>query len=137
MCSASPAEVDIADSRQGEITCLWVISDPFACLPNQLIDHRIQVSRPLIGCQLAVCTRPLLENAIGVLDFFATAKLIDDITNEPLDHLANEVTGWEFFLFTEIDELAIQSVAHGPPFVLFDQVGRIDTKGHVVTAQLP
>src|SRR5579871_786244 len=103
----------------------------------ELIDDVFQVAGALEGGELAVGARPLLHNAIGVFYFLAAAKLIDDIADEPFDKFTYQVARWDFRLLAEIDQLAVESVAHGAPLVLFDQVEGVDAEGHIVAAQLP
>ena len=46
---------------------------PFARLLNQLINHRFLVTCALIGGQLAIGARSLLQNAVGVLHLVTAA----------------------------------------------------------------
>src|SRR2546421_6516380 len=111
--------------------------DTFASFFDELINDSIEVVGLFIGCKLAVSTGAFLEDAVGIFDFLAATKFVDDVTQEPFDQFADQVTGRKLFLFTEIDELAIQTVAHSSPFVLFDKIHGVDTEGHIIAAQLP
>src|SRR2546428_13451931 len=111
--------------------------DTFASFFDELINDGMEVVGLFIDCKLPISTGAFLEDAVSIFDLLAATQFVDHITQKPFDQFADEVTGGNFFLFTKVDQLAVQAVAHSSPFVLFDKLRGIDTEGHVVTAQLP
>jgi hypothetical protein len=106
-------------------------------LLDELIDDRLETSGAVIDSELPVGTRPFIKNPKRVLDFLATAEVIDDVIDEPLEHLADESARRKVHLLAEVDELAVETEACRAPLVLLDERLRVDAKRHVVTPQLP
>src|SRR5437764_725083 len=98
---------------------------------KQLIDHVLQVGRAGEGGELAVGAGALLQDAEGVLDLRPTAQVVDHVADEPLDQLAQQVAGRELLLLAQVQQLAVEPVAHRPPLVLVDQGGRVRPAGEV------
>jgi hypothetical protein len=59
----------------------------FAGLGDELVDNALETARAGECRELPVGARPVLENAVDVLDLGARAELIDDVVDEPLDEL--------------------------------------------------
>src|SRR4029077_13053595 len=106
-------------------------------LGDQLVHYGLEIAGALVGSELAVRARTLLENLVGVLDFLAAPQLVHDVADEPLDELAHEVARGQLDALAEIEEPPVQAVADGAPFVLLDEVRRVHAEGHVLTPQLP
>src|SRR6266700_3403548 len=85
--------------------------DTFASFFDELINDGMEVVGLFVGCELAISTGAFLEDAVGIFDFLAATQFVDHITQKPFDQFADEVTGGHFFLFTKVDQLAVQAVA--------------------------
>src|SRR4030095_7629311 len=78
-----------------------------------------------------------LEYPGGVLHFLPASQLVEDVPDEPLQQLADELAGGQLLALAEVDQLAVQPVAHRAPLVLLDQGSGIYPEGEVVVAKLP
>src|SRR5918997_4844040 len=67
-----------------------LLQHPLGGLPDELVDDGLEVAGTLVGRQLPLRAGALVEDAVGVLDLPAAAELVDDIIDEPLDHLADQ-----------------------------------------------
>src|SRR5690606_24578843 len=98
-------------------------STPHALLgfADELVHHVAEVARLRVRRELAVGAGALREDAVGVLHLGAAAELVHDVADEPLDQLDDELARGQLGLPPEVDELAVEAVADGPPLVLLDE----------------
>src|SRR5690348_5818207 len=106
-------------------------------LGDQLIHDRLEIVGALVRRELAIRARAAGEDLVRVRHLLPAAQLVHHIADEPLEQLTDEIACGQLDAFAEIDELPVQAVTDGAPFVLLDEVGRIHTQRHVVAPQLP
>src|SRR4051812_8072869 len=104
---------------------------PLRRLADDLVDDRPEVSGPVVHGKLAVGAGAASHDLEGVLHFAPTAELVHDVVDEPLQHLRNQFASRQLLRLAEVDELAIQSEAHGPPLILVHQGRRVQSEGEV------
>src|SRR5688572_29420806 len=80
-------------------------------LHDHLVDHGFQVASAPEDRELTIGARALLEDPEGVFDFLPAAELVENVVDEPLQHLTDELAGWQFPLLSEVDHLAVEPVA--------------------------
>src|SRR5271169_5911596 len=86
---------------------------------------RFQVARLLIDPQLALGAGAVFENGVNVFNGAAAAEVVDDVIHE-LEKLKSELAHGNFGFFAEIDQLALDAVACGAPFVFLDQGAAVE-----------
>src|SRR5580700_7454186 len=76
-----------------------------------------------------------MDDLQGVKNLVPAFELVDDVVHE-LQQLLDEVAHRNLSLATEVDQLAVDAVAHCPPLVLGDQVRHVPPEAEVVPPQL-
>src|SRR5258707_9391117 len=109
----------------------------FGSFADELVHHVVEVAGLPERGELTVSAGAFVQDAVGIGDLLAAAQLVQHVIQEPLDQLADEVARRELLPLAEVDELAVEAEADGTPLVLFDQLGGVYTKRHVVAPQLP
>src|SRR5579884_235572 len=89
-------------------------------LANCVIHHLLEVSGIRVHLQLTFGAVPFLEDAVNIRELFGTAKLFGDIGDKS-ENFAHQLARGHFLLLAEIDEVAIQAVPRGAPFIFHDQ----------------
>src|SRR5882762_10261742 len=89
-----------------------------------------QVAGLLVDAKLPLGAGAFVENGVNVFDGAAAAELVDNIVDES-EELDGEVAHGDFGLLAEVDELALDTVARGAPFIFFDQGAAVDAVAHV------
>ncbi len=102
-----------------------------------MIDHgpEVAVGR-VVDAQLAIGAGAVVEHVFDGLDVCGRAEFVD-LFGHQFQKFAHELAGRHFFILAEVDHLAVQPIAHGPPLVLQNQFPPVDPKRHVPAAQLP
>src|SRR5690349_3783880 len=102
-----------------------------------MIHDSLQIARFSERLELPVRARSFFQDLEGVFDFSAAAELVDDVVDEPFYQLSDQFACRSFPLLAPVDEMAVQSIPHCAPFVLFDQISRVHTERNVLLPQLP
>src|SRR5687767_284610 len=106
-----------------------------ARLVDDRADDRAQVARLAVHAQLAIGAGAIAENRPDIFDLAPAAQLVDDVVHE-LEQLDGEVAHRHFLPASEVDQLAVESPARGPPLVLFDQPAVIDAESEITAPEL-
>src|SRR5437763_57601 len=107
---------------------------------RQLFGHFMSEEEPQTHEQIAadynlpLGAAAVLEDGEGVFHFLARPQLVDHVGQKPLQQLVDQFARRHLALLAQVQELAVQPVAHGPPLVLLDQPRGINAKGQVVAA---
>ena len=93
-----------------------------------------------VRSNVASC-RSALDPSARIRKAYSTSfRLPSSSTTSPMNHsISSRIRSArrQFLLLAEVDQLAVEAVAHRPPLVLLDQVGGVDPEGDVVAPQLP
>src|SRR5205085_8873628 len=98
------------------------------------VDHWLEVARLRVYGQLPVGARAFLQDPLDVVHRPPRAQLVDHVVHE-LAQLLGQVPGRHLGLLAEVDELAVEAVAHGAPAVLRDEVRHVLAEPEVALAQ--
>ena len=101
-------------------------SETFLGLCHEPVDHGHEIVRFAIGHQLTIGARPTREDGLRVEHLLANIELVDDVLDK-VEHLANEKARRHRLAFAEVNQLAVEAPAYGPPFVLLDEVVPVAT----------
>src|SRR5579872_1143891 len=125
-------------SNPSSVSCpLPCLPHSLLCLTHQLIDHCTCRAKLFECFQLPVGTRAVFQNPVGIFDLISSAEFIDHIAEKPVDHFVNEFADGNLFLFSQVDQFAIEPISHGPPFIFFDQLRGVNAESHVIAAKFP
>ena len=65
-----------------------------------------------------------------MFDLFSGTEVVENIIDK-FQQLADEVFNRHLLLLTKIQELAVESISNGPPFVLLDETAVVKTETEV------
>src|SRR5256886_6080261 len=88
-----------------------------------------------IHAKLAVGTRSHLQDLVNVIDLFARIELVHNVVDE-FKILVDQIARCNLFLFSEINQLAIQTIARRTPLVFHDQSAPIEAESLISGIQL-
>jgi hypothetical protein len=93
---------------------------------NQMPDDSLKIAGLLIDTQLALGAGAVFENGMDVFDGAAASEIVDDIIDK-IEKFECEIAHGNFGFFAEVDELALDAVASGAPFVFFNQGAAVES----------
>jgi hypothetical protein len=87
----------------------------------------------LVYCHLALRAGAawIIEQGAQIVHFLAAAQVVKHIIDE-IEHLADGVAHTQAAVTREINYVGIQTIAHGAPLVLLDQVTRDDGRAQIM-----
>src|SRR6266545_2485377 len=103
-------------------------------LGGEVLDHRLEAPGLAVDTELPVGAGALPEEGVDVLDLGARAELVDHVVDE-LQQLQRQLPHRHLSQLAEVDQLAVDAPAHGPPLVLADQAGQVLAEAEVPRPQ--
>src|SRR6185295_20200737 len=100
-------------------------------LGDDVVDDGADVVRLLPDGDLAVRSRSVAQNLVNVSYFLAAAQLVHDVVDEG-EQLVDQGHAGHLLLLAEVDQLAGDAVAGGPPFVLVEQQATVEAEAEIL-----
>src|SRR5689334_17377825 len=103
-----------------------------------LINHVIHYSLVILcfceHFQLTVRSASLVENTLDMTNLLGTSEFLHLLAYK-LENFANQIALRHFTLFSEIDQLPVESVARGTPLILHDQRTAVVPKREILAVK--
>src|SRR5687768_8814512 len=122
-------------SPGGSVTRIWPLRKAGRRFGGDVVDDGSEIPCLLEHPELAVGAGSLFENGVEVLDGLTGSELVHDVVDEFQD-LQGELALRDLLLLSEVDELSPEAVAHRPPLVLSDELGRVLPKPQILLPEL-
>src|SRR3989442_1307485 len=103
-------------------------------LLDQIVDHGLVALRLGKDRELAIRARPLLQDPTDPLELVLRAEDLRRLLAE-VEQLADERAHRDLLHLAEVDERAVEAVAHGAPLVLLDQLAAVLAEAEVAPVE--